>query len=312
MLEEPILQKKKINKRQYIYYSVIALFLIVGISYGFVYFLQQEESSTLTLNTALFDVTMTENGSVNLPSAVGQTDVQGIENEKTTLSVTNNTTKTISVTISLIETIDSTLDSTDVRFGILENNVTQNIGNVGENSGVLYTFELSPNASKTLDATIWLDYYYSGQNEVYSAKYNIEAKQVDEYGRIYLTNLVGKNKGIIQVSSTNYRYNAADSDNYIMVNNDLYRILGVVNNKILVVNNTAYTEANATTFFNNIADKSMIDTTAGATDATQDSYNQTWLTSVTKKAVITLKQNVYIVGGDGTETNPYILSNGTN
>ena len=153
---------------------------------------------------------------------------------------------------------------------------TQNIGNVAENSNVLYTFELAPSANITLEATLWLDYYYSGQNEVYSARYTIEAKQVDEYGRIYLTNLVGKNKGIIQVSSTEYRYNGTTSDNYIMLNNELYRMLGVVNGNILAVNVLPYSETNATAFFNNIADKSLLDTTAGATNAAIDQYNTNW------------------------------------
>ena len=288
----------------------LTIFLVVGISYGFVYFIQQRESSTITMNTALFDVTMTENGSIDIPSAVGQTDGEGSNNERVEIYVSNNTSTTISVTIGVVETLDSTLDSTDVRYGIFLNDVTQVIGNVGENSNVLYTFELAPSANITLEATMWLDYYYSGQNEVYSARYSIEAKQLDEYGRIYLTKLTDKNKGIVKVSNTEYRYNTSTPDNYVTVNGSLFRMLGVVNNNILIVNNEQYTEANATAFFAGISDKSLLDTTAGATDAVLDQYNTSWLVSVTKKAVLTLKSNVYIVGGSGTSTDPYVLSTG--
>lgn len=247
MIEEPILKKKKTNKNRYIFFSILTLFLFVGVSYGLIFFVQEYQGSSLGLKTEILSVDISSNGVVALDDALPQKDADGLNNDKTTFSITNNSNTAVKVVISLEEDATSTMDSNNIRFAVFNDYFEIiNLGNLGENDNILYEFNLGEGQEIYIDSTIWIDYYYSGSGETFSAKYKVEASNIDEYGTMYLKNLVNKNKGLYGVNEDGtlndgttepyeYRYSGLNPDNYINFNNETWRIIGIVEGNIKIV-----------------------------------------------------------------------------
>lgn len=245
----------KYNNRKYLYFTIMGLFLLVGVSYAIIFFMEKFESSPLGMQTDLLDVSITENGLVAMENAITQKDSEGLQNDKTTFTIANNNTVPIRVIIKLVEDHNSNLDINNVRFGILNSGSILNLGNLGENNGVLYDFFMSPGQNAILQSTIWLDYFYEGgnTNEVFSGKYVVEASNANQFGYMYLSNLVDKNKGLYAINEDGtlnngtgtikeYRYSGLNPDNYIYFNNELWRIVGLFDGKIKIVRNEEITK----------------------------------------------------------------------
>lgn len=248
MLDEPVLKKKKRRQNKYLYFGIISLFLFIGLSYGVVYFVQEYQGTSIGVSNQLVAFSVTENGAVAMSDADAQKDIEGITNERTTFTITNESQTMIKVEISFVTDTFSTLDNNEVRFAVFESDEIVNLGNLGENNNILYTFELEEGESVSLQTTIWLDYYYEGIGEIFSGKYEVEAVTADEYGRMYLSHLVEKNKGLYALSSSGtlstgsggvneYRYSGLNPDNYLWFNDELWRIIGVVDKHIKIVRN---------------------------------------------------------------------------
>ena len=112
------------------------------------------------------------------------------------------------------------------------------------------------------------------------------------------------------MSDTEYRYNGTPS-NYINFNNETWRIIGVINGQIQIVKEDAITNQTASEYYDNVLDfyKNYVNTSVTPSFLTAtDTYSADWISSVTNKVTLTLKNNIYIVGGDGTSSNPYLLN----
>ena len=311
MIDEPVLKKKKVNKSRYVFFSILGLLLLGCISYGFVFFIEQYQGSNLTLRSSPLTIEITQDGNINMEDMQGQKDSDGINNDKTTITVTNTSTTTVGVRISILEETSSIIDAGNIRFGVFEGSNTLQIGNLGESNNILYEFDLEAGASKSLTSTLWLDYYYSSAgNESFKGKYKISVVNVSDYGRVYLTSLVSKNVGLVKVSDTEYRYSGTPS-NYINFNNETWRIIGVINGQIQIVKEDSVTNQTATQYYDNVLDfyKNYVNESITPSFLTAtDTYSADWISSVTNKVTLTLKSNIYIVGGDGTSSNPYLLN----
>ena len=242
MIEEPILKKKKHFSKKYLFFSIITLFMFGGISYGLIFFYQEYQGSSMGMTTDILTVDITEDGYVAIDGATGQKDEDALENNpRTGFRITNNSPTPIKIKVSLVEDSTSTMDSNQVRFAINKYwGGIINLGNLGENNNVLGEIYIGSGIEVELSSTIWLDYYYTGSGEKFSAKYKVEVMNSDEYANTYLTSLVGKNKGLYAINSdgtlndgtnvtniSEYRYSGKNPDNYIKFNNELWRIIGI-------------------------------------------------------------------------------------
>lgn len=246
-----IKKNKRNNKSRIIYFSVMGLFLLIGLSYALVFYMEKYESENLGLQTDLLNVDITEDGKVGLENVLTQKDSEGINNDKSTFTIANNNDVPIRVIIKLVEDHNSTLDINAVRFGILTNDDSIiSVGNLGENNGVLYDFIMEPRKNITLKSTLWLDYFYNGGtiSEVFSAKYVVEASNANQFAYMYLSNLVNRDKGLYAVNEDGtlnngtspikeYRYSGLNVDNYIYFNEELWRIIGIVDGMVKIVKN---------------------------------------------------------------------------
>lgn len=273
-MDDNILKKKKhkLQVKKYLYFSIISLFLLVGVAYAYIFFMERFQSNDLgVLVTALLDVDISENGRVSLVDAVGQTDYEGSENERTTFTIVNNNEIPIRVQIKLVPNENSTLDLYDVRFGVFANDNNLAVNSLGNTDGIIYDFFMTPGQTANLQTTIWLDYYYAGGEnaEVFSGKYTVEAVNANQFAYAYLANLVGKGKGIYAINNAGtlasgtesvkeYRYSGLNPDNYVYFNNEVWRIVSASDTNIKIVrnetipnasyinNNTYYASINAT------------------------------------------------------------------
>ncbi len=250
---------KKNNRNKYLYFGILGIFLLIGLTYAIVFYVENYESSNLGLVTDLLTFNITEEGKVAIEDARGQKDSDGLNNQKITFTITNNNPIGVRVVIGLVEDENSNLDVNNVRFGFLNNGTVVNVGNLGENNNILYDFFMDKGESVVLQSTIWLDYYYEGgeTTETFSGKYVVEASNIDEYGYMYLSNLVGKNKGLYPIKEDGalydgtgnikeYRYSGTDPDNYVTFNNELWRIIGVVDGKVKIVKDEEIAQSNYT------------------------------------------------------------------
>ena len=245
------------NNRKYLYFGIMGLFLLVGVSYAIIFFMEKFESEPLGMQTDLLDVAITENGLVTIDEAITQKDSEGLKNDKTEFTIVNNNDVPIRVIIKLVEDHNSTLDINNIRFGILNSGSVINVGNLGENDGVLYDFFMKPGQEAILQSTIWLDYFYEGGNttEVFSGKYVVESSNANQFGYMYLTDLVNKDKGLYVINEDGtlndgtgtvkeYRYSGLNPDNYVYFNDELWRIVGLFDGKIKIVRNDEIEKAN--------------------------------------------------------------------
>lgn len=305
----------KYNNRKYLYFAIMGLFLLVGISYAIIFFMEKYESSNLGMQTDLLDVSITENGLVAIDDAITQKDSEGLENDKTTFTINNDNDVPIRVIIKLNIDHNSTLDINYVRFGVLNNNSIVNVGNLGESDGILYDFFIEPRQNITLQSTLWLDYFYEGgnTNEAFSGKYNVLASNADQFAYMYLAKLVNKNKGLYAInddgtlntgtgSINEYRYSGLTPDNYVYFNNELWRIIGLFDGKIKIVRNdeisiASYVDNN--TYYETIDDisKEYIETSQFKTGGVN--LTNTYTTLLTNEQTANIEGNVnYISASD--------------
>lgn len=246
------------NKSKYMYFSILGIFLLVGISYAFIFFMERFEGSDLGMVTALLDVSISNNGVVSIDNANTQKDTEGINNDKTTFTIVNNNQVPIRVIIKLVEDHNSNLNKDSVRFGVLGSGEILNVNSLGKSDGIIYDFFMEPGQNATLETTLWLDYYYQGGNisEIFSGKYVVEASNANQFAMAYLSDLVDKNKGLYAINEDGtlntgtgtikeYRYSGLTPDNYVYFNNEVWRIVSVSSDGSLkIVRNEEITMAN--------------------------------------------------------------------
>lgn len=264
-MDDIILKKKdktiknnNYNNKKYLYFSIMGLFLLIGVSYALIFFMERFQGSELGFSTDLLDVSISENGLVTIDNANTQKDTEGINNDKTTFTIVNNNRVPIRVIIKLVEEHNSNLSLDSVRFGVLGGGEILNVDSLGNTDSVLYDFFMEPGQTATLESTLWLDYYYEGGSisEIFSGKYVVEASNANQFAYSYLSDLVGKDKGLYAINEDGtlnsgtgtvkeYRYSGLMPDNYVYFNGEVWRIISVSNDGLLkIVRNEEITMAN--------------------------------------------------------------------
>lgn len=327
-LEEPIIvpKKKKENSnknkkfnfkflKKYSVFIILGLVALIGTTYALTFYIEKFNSDEISLKENLLNLNITSNGKVNLNNSVGVIDSIGIKNDKTDFVIENVSDRNVKVTIKLEEDTNNTLSSSNLRYAVfsnledLENNILK-IGNVLENNNVLYTFEINPQEKVTLYSTLWLDYNYNSSNEVFNGTYVIEYNDDINNASSYI-----KEKNVTKLSNNEY---ILKDNNYCLFNGgDLYRILGSINNQLVIIkNNKVQDDTEVNNIYNVILgsnEKDYLDLDTKPFILTKDyKYYENIKEFIDINndfyMILTLNKDVYIINGLGTKDSPYEFS----
>ena len=119
MIEEMPKKKSlfKNIKKPTIYITVVALLLVLGISYGLVYFIHNEELFSGNLTSAYLNINVSSNGSITLNNAVPLSDNAGLSSENfEVLNITNTSNMPITLKLNLESDDSSTIDISNIRY----------------------------------------------------------------------------------------------------------------------------------------------------------------------------------------------------
>ena len=228
MIEEMPKKKSifKNIKKPTIYITVVVLLLVLGISYGLVYFIHNEELFSGNLTSAYLNINVSSNGSITLNNAVPLSDNAGLSSENfEVLNITNTSSSPVTLKLNLESDDSSTIDISDIRYGIYINNNLHKVDYVPSN-GNLLTFTLLEDEEMELKVYMWLDYNYTDSGTYFKGNFDIETTPSEMLGVEYLKtgNLtkIGTN-GNITTSDDNirdYRYTGETPNNYVWFNCD--------------------------------------------------------------------------------------------
>ena len=239
--------KNKSNKK-YILYAIGALILVgivIGVSYAIwqITLVQTEQN---VVNADCFSVTLeNEENDINIQTAFPITDEEGSALTPYTFTIKNNCNSKAAYEVNLESLNTTTLDAKYVKAKV--DNVIVNLGSVTSTDDVtvanaiksykISTGYLKASESKVIKLNLWMDYdtpaVEESMNKIFEAKMVINAsyssdsssdtavEKITELAQADTTNLAIDDYG-------NTRYIGADPNNYVSIDGDIWRIIGVM------------------------------------------------------------------------------------
>ena len=254
-------------KKKTIMIAIIILLVFsvaIGISYAY-WILNLNQDSKNIVSTKCLNVTFTEGDAINLQKTYPMDDEEGSKLTPYTFTLKNECNDKANYQINLETLTDSTLDINYVKvklndeISVLGSNtaVTKTLDNAID-SRMLETGILNANETKTFTLNVWLSYDAPNEtmNKSFEGKITVTASYqppapVEPPATETITTLVsGANKSSTDVytvpnktsdsctytlaydgtTDNNLRYVGANPCNYVKVDNEIWRIIGVMNN----------------------------------------------------------------------------------
>ncbi len=252
--------KDKRNKKVMVIIISILIVLILLLALTYAYFTTELFGSEEIVKVGTLDLVLDETSEgISLDNAIGISDSEGLSLDGSTFELRNNGNKAIDYTIYLD---DNTISDTDTRIDdmYLKYNLIKN----GESDGAYLLTTIGSNPNRILDAgtieggetnkynlKLWItdevDGNYSGQ--VFSGKLRVEvsqdkpegvdvllAKANDPSNNDYNNSSVEEQKEMYVFNHsetyqtealTDYRYIGSNPNNYVIFNDEVWRIIGV-------------------------------------------------------------------------------------
>ena len=293
MIEEMPKKKSlfKNIKKPTIYITVVALLLVLGISYGLVYFIHNEELFSGNLTSAYLNINVSSNGSITLNNAVPLSDNAGLSSENfEVLNITNTSNMPITLKLNLESDDSSTIDISNIRYGLYINNNLHKVDYV-PNNGNLLTLTLLEDEEIELKVYMWLDYNYTDSGTYFKGNFDIETTPSEMLGVEYLksSNLtkIGTNGNVTTTDDNirDYRYTGETPNNYVWFNCDnnktsgssyceKWQIVGIENVSATTSSNS-YERIKLVKEDNNVDDSNMLLMPDAVTEyLNEDYYNE--------------------------------------
>ena len=251
---------EKKNKNATVIIISIFIVLILAILVSYAYFTTELNGTDQIVKVGELELVLDETSEgISLDNAVGISDSEGLSLEGSTFKLINNGSKAVDYTIYLD---DNTIGETDIRIDdkYLKYNLVKN----GESSGAYLLTSIGSNPNRILDSgtiegkstneyslNLWItdevDGNYSGQ--VFSGKLRVEVSQdkpegvdvlidkandpsnndynsssLEEQKEMYVFN---HSETYQTEALTDYRYIGSNPNNYVMFNDEVWRIIGV-------------------------------------------------------------------------------------
>ena len=224
---------------------LIGLLLVVGASYA-VWRLYLSQTNTSKLLSACFKVTLEDQDEINLENAYPITDGEGSSLTPYKFTITNKCEGQVSYQINLeilntttlekLEYIKLSLDDEINTLGNYETSKTTLID--AQKAYKIKTGTLGAKESKTYNLRIWLaantpatdefmEKIFDSKITVY-ASYEKEITEVENLANTIVTLSKNDKSNLIIDDYGNTRYIGANPDNYVLIDGELWRIIGVM------------------------------------------------------------------------------------
>jgi hypothetical protein len=266
-----ILTKEFIGKYAYIF--VLAILLVGGISYGYTFFTENRKIASGSITTANLTINFTDRSISATSLSVPTTDQEGLSEFSKSLTITNQTAIDGRVKLSLTRT--SGLALTDMRYAIVVNGAIQEIDDV-PSDGEILSSAIMGNDTLNVEVRLWPKTTYSGSETTFVGEITPEIK--------YLGNTAARTSDL--------------TGKYVNFNgNEVWQIVKVEDGRLVLTRQTDYTNATSRTNSNRYNPSLTFNDNSLITSVSTDNLN-VYLAKTTK-----------ITGGEGSQSNPYNLSN---
>ena len=251
---------EKKNKKATVIIISIFIVLILAILISYAYFTTELNGADQIVKVGELELVLDETSEgISLDNAVGISDSEGLSLEGSTFKLINNGSKAVDYTIYLD---DNTISDTDTRID--DKYLKYNLVKDGSDSGAYLLTSIGSNPNRILDSgtiegkstneyslNLWItdevDGNYSGQ--VFSGKLRVEVSQdkpegvdvlidkandpsnndynsssLEEQKEMYVFN---HSETYQTEALTDYRYIGSNPNNYVIFNNEVWRIIGV-------------------------------------------------------------------------------------
>ncbi len=227
--------------------------LVLGISYS-LWSLRVTQTDSNSVVADCFNITFTESNNILLQNTYPIHDEDGMQLEPYTFTVKNNCSSYADYEVQLEILNTSTLDEQYLKIMVDDNEpVLMNTLEVSEpkesNTKIAYTLDkgfIDKNEEKTYNLRVWLADFVTTetdgvQNSKWSAKVTLKASYRNNEPTycelnpdIATCKILAKGETnelkYDNTTDNNLRYVGADPNNYVSFNNELWRIIGVMNN----------------------------------------------------------------------------------
>lgn len=224
---------------------LISVLLVIGVSYA-VWRLYLSQTNTSKLLSACFKVTLEDQDEINLENAYPITDGEGSSLTPYKFTITNKCEGQVNYQINLeilntttlekLEYIKLSLDDEINTLGNYETSKTTLID--AQKAYKIKTGTLGAKESKTYNLRIWLaantpateefmEKIFDSKITVY-ASYEKEITEVENLANTIVTLSKNDKSNLIIDDYGNTRYIGANPDNYVLIDGELWRIIGVM------------------------------------------------------------------------------------
>ena len=300
---------------------LLAISVVIGASYAS-WIVTRTQTLSNTIKSDCFNVSFTEENNIALQNAYPLYDEDGKKLTPYTFTLTNTCSSYAAYEIQLEVLQSSTLKSEHLKIQLNDEEPvllsSLDVGTPklaeGNTAFVLKNGILNLEEEKTFTLRVWLDSTVTTetegvQNTTWSAKITINTSYTTEEPRYCDAN---PNTGACQIlaqgereelkfdntEDNNLRYIGANPNNYVTFNNELWRIIGVMNNidngtgnketRLKIIRNEPYSEK-ITWNTDNVNDWS--------TASLQGKLNGTYLKSITSPSKEMIEDAVWKLGG---------------
>ena len=303
--------------------------LVLGISYS-LWSLRVTQTDSNSVVADCFNITFTESNNILLQNTYPIHDDEGKSLTPYTFTVKNNCSSYADYEVQLEILNTSTLDEQYLKIMLNDNDpVLMNTLELGEpkesNTKIAYTLDkgfINKNEEKTYNLRVWLADFVTTetegvQNSKWSAKVtlkanyrNTEPTYCELNPNIATCKILAKGETAEllydNTVDNNLRYVGADPNNYVTFNNELWRIIGVMNN---IDDGTGKMETRLKIIKDELYSRSIAWDTNGnnnwLTSSLQQELNNTYYNSINLVDQNLIGETLWNLGG----TSNYITSN---
>ena len=218
---------------------------VLGVSYA-LWLVTFSSTNNNTITATCFNVSFTDQNNISIEKAYPLLDKDGKKLTPYEFTITNNCDTYVKYNINLEILNNSTLTNMDYIKLMLDDETPSLVSSYDvttktlSNASTAYkikTSYLDAKESKTYNLRLWLDENVTGetegvQNNTFASKITVNASYTDKYLKNaveYITTLASTDTTNLAIDDyDNIRYIGKDPNNYISINGDMWRIIGVM------------------------------------------------------------------------------------
>ena len=226
---------------------LISLFLVVGVSYA-VWRLYLSQTNTSKLLSTCFQMELTDQDDINLENSYPITDTEGKSLTPYQFTITNKCDGNAAYQVNLEILNTSTLTNMDYIKVMLDESDPLIMSSYTETTPILSnttkaykikTGTLGARESKSYNVRIWMDKNTPAIDEVMEKLLEIKVSVNASYSTLTpdvtgavetIASRVERSEDLTYDEAGNIRYIGANPDNYVSIDGEVWRIIGVFNN----------------------------------------------------------------------------------